>query len=224
MASALARSAIPDLQVEVQVHVALGLAGDAALGVTDRLHQLRRDETRAAVGVEEHAPAGEGFLDDLRRLAFRVDADGEAEAVVFFGGVALRLGEVDVAQRVREVVREERVVVRHQQLVMAGEKVEHLDGAGEIPLAGGGLEREAAALQDVTEFGDGAGRLLGQADAQPLHRAVDPRAVVAAAFLGADFLLLGAVVRRFAGGVGLRGSRPVRRDARGPCRDGRRPR
>ncbi len=194
-----------DLQVEVQVHVALGLAGDAALGVADRLHQLRRDEARAAVGVEEHAPAGKRFLDDLRGLAFGVDADGEAEAVVLLGRVALRLGEVDVAQGVREVMREERVIVRHQQLMMAGEEVEHLDGAGEVPLAGGGLEREAAALQDIAEFGDGAGRLLGQADAQPLHRAVDPRTVVAAAFLGADFLLLGAVVRRLAGGVGLRG-------------------
>ena len=36
-----------DLQVQVEVDVALGLAGDATLGVADRLHQLRRDEARA---------------------------------------------------------------------------------------------------------------------------------------------------------------------------------
>ena len=57
---------VPDLQVEVQVDVALGFAGDAALGVADRLHQLRRDEAWTLVGVEEHATTREGFLDDLR--------------------------------------------------------------------------------------------------------------------------------------------------------------
>ena len=101
-------------------------------------------------------------------------------------------------------MREERAVVRHQQLVMAGEEVEHLDRAGEVPFAGSGLQREAAALEDVAEFGDRSGGLLRQADAQPLHRAVDPRAVIAAAFLRTDFLFLRAVVRGFAGGVGLR--------------------
>ena len=87
---------------------------------------------------------------------------------------------------------------------MAGEEVEHLNRAGEVPFAGRGLEREAAPLQHVAEFGDRAGRLLREADAQPLHRTVDPRAVVAAAFLGADFLFFGAVVGGFASGVGLR--------------------
>ena len=101
-------------------------------------------------------------------------------------------------------MREEGAVVRHQQLVMPGEEVEHLDRAGEVPFAGGGLEGEAAPLKHVAEFGDRAGGLLREADAQPLHRTVDPRPVVAAAFLGADFLLFGAIFGGFAGGIGLR--------------------
>ena len=191
-----------DGQLQVEVDVALRLAGDAALRVADGVEQLGGDEARPAVRVEEHAAAVERLLDDLGRLALRVDADGETEALLLLRGIALRLGQRDVAERVPEVVGHHRVVLLEEQAVVASEEVKDLDRAGEVPLAGGGLEGEAVALEGLAELRDGAGGLLRQADAQPLHRTIHPGAVLAAAVLRAD-LLLAVVVGRIAGGVGL---------------------
>ena len=142
-------------------------------------------------------------MDDLRALAFGVDADGKAETAGLFGGVAFRLGEVDVAQGVLQVVREVRVVIDAEHLVVAGQEVEDLNRPVEVPFACGRFEDEPVALQDFAELGYWATRLLGQADAQPLHGAVDPRGVFFAAVLGADFFLLVVqgltVVRRLRG-------------------------
>ena len=142
-------------------------------------------------------------MDNLRALAFGVDADGKAEAAGFFGGVAFCFGEVDVAQGVLQVVREVGVVIDAEDLVLAGQEVQDLDRAAEVPFARGRLEDEAVALQDFAELGHGAARLLGEANPQPLHRAVDPRRVFFAAVLGADFFLL--LVQRFAAVRRLRG-------------------
>ena len=83
---------VANLEIQVQVHVSLRFTGDTALGVTDRIHQLGRNQTRTAIGVEEHPAAGQGLLDDLGRFAFGVDADGETEAVLFFSRIAFRFG------------------------------------------------------------------------------------------------------------------------------------
>ena len=142
-------------------------------------------------------------MDNLRALTFGVDADGKAEAAGLFSCVAFRFGEVDVAQGVLQVVREVGVVIDAEYLVVAGEEVEDLDRAVEVPFARGRFEDEPVALQDFAELGYWAARLLGQADAQPLHGAVDPRGVFFAAVLGADFFLLVVqgltVVRRLRG-------------------------
>ena len=142
-------------------------------------------------------------MDDLRALAFGVDADGKAEAAGLFGGVAFCFGEVDVAQGVLQVVREVGVVIDAENLVVAGQEVEDLNRAVEVPFARGRFEDEPVALQDFAELGYWAAGLLGQADAQPLHGAVDPRGVFFAAVLGADFFLLVVqgltVVRRLRG-------------------------
>ena len=94
---------------------------------------------------------------------------------------------------------EVRIVLLDEQLVVAGEEVEDLDRAGEVPLARRRLEGETATRKHVAEFGDGAGRLLGQADAQPFHRAIDPWAILAAAILGAHFLFVVIIIDGIAG-------------------------
>ena len=142
-------------------------------------------------------------MDNLRALTFGVDADGKAEAAGLFSCVAFRFGEVDVAQGVLQVVREVGVVIDAEYLVVAGQEVEDLNRAVEVPFARGRFEDEPVALQDFAELGYWAAGLLGQADAQPLHGAVDPRGVFFAAVLGADFFLLVVqgltVVRRLRG-------------------------